>query len=197
MGHFNKEISMKGCHLIVNMLGDTSGLYQFVFNPETKEFSEIYKCSESLDYELENDGIYEIVTIQNKHAHLCNGELTIGTVTFNSEDLLNAIEAPISIIGKRIYDIDETLCICALKKCLSNLELNVFQEMLKNCGNIKCKNDEWRAQRDFLFIAVWLIEHYLELGNIEKAQAIYESIQSCGSLCSNLLNDKNNCGCNG
>ena len=197
MGQFNKEIHMKGCHLIVNMLSDTSGLYQFVFNPETKEFSEIYDCSEVLDYELENDGIYKVVTIQNSNATLNNGELTIGTRTFNSEDLLDAIEAPISIIGNRVYDIDDALCICALKKCLANLELKVFQELLKNCGSIKCKNDEWRAQRDFLFIAVWLIEHYLELGNIEKAQAIYESIQSCGSLCGNLLNNKNDCGCNG
>lgn len=198
MGNFNKEICMRGCHLIVKMLDDTSNMYQFVFNPETKDFSEIYACSKVADYELEDDGIYEVVTIQINNATLENGKLTVGTVVINdAEELLNAIEAPISKIGNRIHDIDETLCICALKKCLANLELKVFQEMLKNCGNLKCKHDEWKAQRDFLFIAVWLIEHYLELGNIEKARSIYESIQSCGSICGNLLNDKNNCGCNG
>jgi pentatricopeptide repeat protein len=69
--------------------------------------------------------------------------------------------------------------------------------MLKNCGSIKCKDNEIRSQRDFIFIAVWLIEHYLELGNIEKARAIYESIKSCGSICNDLLKNKNNCGCNG
>jgi hypothetical protein len=69
--------------------------------------------------------------------------------------------------------------------------------MLKNCGSIKCKNDEVKAQRDFLFIAVWLMEHYIELGNIEKAQAIYDSLKGCGNLCQNLINDNKSCGCNG
>ena len=69
--------------------------------------------------------------------------------------------------------------------------------MLKNCGSSKCKNDEVKSQRDFLFIAVWLMEHYIELGNIEKAQAIYERLKGCGDLCQSLLNDKKSCGCNG
>jgi hypothetical protein len=69
--------------------------------------------------------------------------------------------------------------------------------MLKNCGKALCKNDDIKSQRDFLFIAVWLMEHYIELGNIEMAESIYERIKGCGNLCQNLLNDKRSCGCNG
>ena len=52
------------------------------------------------------------------------------------------------------YEIDETFSICKLKKCLAELELKTFQDMLKNCGKAICKNDDVKSQRDFLFIAV-------------------------------------------
>ena len=76
------------------------------------------------------------------------------------------------------------------------LELKMFQELADDCG--KCQSNlEIRSQRDFLFIAVWLIEKYTELGKINQAQAIYNKLKTCGDLCQNLIKDKRSCGCNG
>lgn len=153
--NFDKKIYMKGCRLYVKLTGDPSGMYQYVFNPDTEEFSDIYSCESGMEYDLDEDGTYYIVMYKNPDAVLCDGELKIGTETFNAERLQSALEAPISIIGERIFDMNETLSICKLRKCLMNLEMKVFQDLLKSCGSTRCtKNDETRAQRDFLFIAV-------------------------------------------
>lgn len=196
--NFNKEIYTKGCRLYIKFIDEPVDMYQYIFNPDTKEFSEIYSCESGMEYEFDEDGVYYIVTYKNPNAVLSDGKLTIDSRCYDAETLQSALEAPISIIGDRIFDINETLSICKLRKCLMNLEMKVFQDLLKSCGSTRCaKNDEIRSQRDFIFIAVWLIEHYLELGNLEKARTIYESIRSCGSLCNDLLNNKNECGCNG
>lgn len=199
MGNFNKEIYMKGCRLITKVDGDTSNMYQFVFNPETAEFSDIFPCGNGLEFELEEDGVYKIVTLKVDNAQITDTGLTIGTRDYSIEELVPIIDGSgyYRGINVGIYDIDEILSICKLKKCLAALELQVFQDMLKNCGKTLCKTNDVKSQRDFLFIAVWLIEHYIELGNIEMAQSIYERIKGCGNLCQNLLNDKKNCGCNG
>ena len=199
MGNFNKDIYMKGCHLITKFCGDTSNMYQFVFNPDTAEFSDIYACGSGLEFEIEEDGAYTVVTLKNEDAELVDAGIKIGSRIYTAEDIASIIsdEAYYNVINIGLYDIDETFSICKLKKCLATLEMKVFQEMLDNCGKIKCKNSEPRAQIDFLFTAVWLIEHYIELGNIERARAIYERLKGCGDLCKNLLNDKRSCGCNG
>ena len=190
---------MKGCHLVTKMYGDTSNMYQFVFNPDTAEFSDIYACGNGLEFEIEQDGVYRVVTIQNPDAEIVEEGIKIGSRIYSAEDLTTILsdEAYYHAINIGIYDIDETLSICKLKKCLASLELNVFQDMLKNCGKINCKSNDVKSQRDFLFITVWLIEHYIELGNVEKARAIYDRLKGCGDLCKDLLNDKRSCGCNG
>lgn len=199
MGNFNKDIYMKGCHLITKFCGDTSNMYQFVFNPDTAEFSDIYACGSGLEFEIEEDGAYTVVTLQNEDAELVENGIRIGNRVYTAEDIASIIsdDAYYGVINIGTYDIDETFSICKLKKCLANLEMKVFQEMLNNCGKIKCKNAEPRTQIDFLFTGIWLIEQYIELGNIEKARAIYERLKGCGDLCKNLLNDKRSCGCNG
>ena len=199
MGNFSKEIYMKGCHLITRVFGDTSNMYQFIFNPDTADFSDIYACEDGLEFELEKDGVYRIVTFRNLNARLVNGCVQIGPNVYSAKDIADRISEDVEYNPEYIgeYDFDSTLSICKLKKCLAELELKTFQEMLKNCGKMKCKNDDVKSQRDFLFIAVWLIEHYIELGNIEMAQAIYERLKGCGNLCQDLLNDKRSCGCNG
>ena len=153
MGNFDKDIFMKGCHLITRVSGDSSNLYQFIFNPETKDHSNIAPCGTGLDYELEDDGLYRIVTLQAVDANLDGEDIIIGFQRYTVDDILDAIkdevENPVFT-----YDIDDTLSICNLKKCLVELEMKVFREMLKNCGEIVCKDDQIKAQRDFLFIAV-------------------------------------------
>ena len=81
MGNFNKEIYMKGCRLIIKLTDDLPNMYQFIFNSEKGDFSEIYDCSDGMEYELEDDGTYYVVTIQNANATLSDGKLTIGSRT--------------------------------------------------------------------------------------------------------------------
>lgn len=197
MESFKKEIYMRRRHLGVKILDDPSNIYIFVFNPETKEFSNIYKYEEGLEFELDSDGIYNVVTIKNSIAELTDYGLKIGSIEYESEDLLKAVESGVVNISEFEPDVDETICIWGLKECLTNLELQIFSELLKNCGSIKCKNSEIKSQRDFLFIAVWLIENYLDLGDIERAKMVYRNIQSCSSICKNLSKYNKDCGCNG
>lgn len=157
MGKFNKNIYMKGCHLITKINDDTSNMYQFVFNPDTAEFSNIYACSDGLDFEIEEDGIYNVVTFRSLSATLNNGVIQLGTLTIDAQNFverINISNSTVNTLQDVDFEIDEVLSICKLKKCLANLELKTFQEMLKNCGKSKCKNDDVKSQRDFLFIAV-------------------------------------------
>ena len=152
MDNINKSVYVRGCYLGTKICGNTSDTYQFVFNPDTAEFSDIYSYHNGLEFEIDDDGLYRIVTLQNNNAELTDSGLKIGSRTYDSQELLNAIESNLVNVG--IYDINDTFCICKLKKCLSELEMKMFQEMLKNCGSSICKNEEIKSQRDFLFIAV-------------------------------------------
>lgn len=200
MGKFSKDIYMQGCRLITRVYGDTQDMYQFIFNPDTAEFSDISPCGAGLEFDIEKDGWYRIVTFKKPHTVLQDGALVAGDRIYTAEYIMDNIEREETVewnpeyIGE--WDVDDTFSICKLKKCLAELEYRTFQDMLKNCG--KCKDfSDVKSQRDFLFIAVWLMEHYIELEKIEIAQAIYERIKGCGDLCQNLLNDKKSCGCNG
>jgi len=153
MGNFNKEIYMRGCRLFTKLTDDLSNIYQFIFS-ESGEFSDIYDCSEGMEYELEDDGTYYIVTIQNSNSELIDGKLKIGAREWTAKELQENIQAQNQLINIGLYDLDEVLSICKLKKCLASLELRMFQELLKNCGSNKCKNLELKGQRDFIFIAV-------------------------------------------
>jgi hypothetical protein len=157
MGNFNKDIYMKGCHLVARIYGDTSNMYQFVFNPDTAEFSDIYSYDGGLRFELDEDGKYSIVTIQHPNARLVDDGLEISGRVFTAEqiaELLASNDTGYYGIDLGTIDLDDTFSICKLKKCLAALELKVFQEMAKNCGTIICKDDVLKSQRDFLFIAV-------------------------------------------
>lgn len=202
MGKFNKDIYMKGCHLMTSVCGDTRNMYQFIFNPDTVEFSDIYPCEDGLDFEIEKDGWYRIVTFRNPNAVLVDGAIRTGNETYTSEDIMDDILREETTEWNPLYlgdwEVDDIFSICKLKKCLADLEYKAFQEMLENCGKSKCKSvEDIKSQRDFLFIAVWLIEHYTELGKIEMAQAIYDRLKGCGDLCQGTLKDKRSCGCNG
>ena len=202
MGNFNKDIYTKGCRLITKFWEDTKDIYQFVFNAETEDVSDIIEYKNGLEFELTEDGLYRLVTLKVENATVENNCLQIGDrdpITVEQlKKIINGEEHEVDFtLNKSDYDVDDVLSICNLKKCLAELELKWFRDMLKNCGSLICKNDEIKAQRDFIFIAVWLIEHYIEVGNIEKALGIYNSLRRCGNLCSNLLKNKKDCGCNG
>lgn len=199
MGNFIKKIYMKGCNLVTTVAGCPTDMYQFIFNPETGDHSDISPCGNGLEFELKDDGVYRVVTLQVENATIIPDGIKIGSREYTVEEILDLINsnAYSTILNIGTYDIDDTISICNLKKCLAELEMKMYRDMLKHCGDIVCKNDEVKAQRDFLFIGVWLIEHYIEVGNIEKAQVVYNSLKGCGNLCGNLLNNKKGCGCNG
>lgn len=202
MGKFNKTTYMQGCRLISSICGDTSDMYQFIFNPETAEYSDIYPCDTGSEFEIEEDGWYRLVTFKKPNATIENGAIVIDGESYDSyfimDDLKNNEEAFWNPKYMDEYDIEDVFSVCKLKQCLAELELKTFRDMLKNCGKIQCKeNDDVKAQRDFLYIAVWLIEHYAELGKIDEALAIYNRLKGCGDICKNLLKDKRSCGCNG
>ena len=81
MGNFNKEIYMKGCRLITKVDGDTSNMYQFVFNPETAEFSDIFPCGNGLEFELEDTELllryYDLIEKDKKNRQWFNNQLII------------------------------------------------------------------------------------------------------------------------
>ena len=87
-------------------------------------------------------------------------------------------------------------CACKLEKCLLSLQMKVFNELVKNCGK-GCKNlDEIKSQRDFLFIANWIMNHLEEYERFEELIDLYTKLQTCKSLCDDLLAN-NKCKCNG
>ena len=78
MGNFNKDIYMNGRRLAIYVYGDTQYMYQFVYCPDTGEFSDIYTCENGLEFDIEKDGLYRVITIQNEYAELVDNKLKIG-----------------------------------------------------------------------------------------------------------------------
>jgi hypothetical protein len=158
MGNFNKDIYMEGCRLVTSFCGDTSDMYQFVFNPETAEFSDIIPCSARMEFDIDKDGWYRVVIFKKAGTVLVNGAIDTGYTTYTSEYIMEHIESERDDVWNPEYigdyEISDVFSICKLKKCLAELELKVFQDMLKNCGKVICRNDDIKSQRDFLFIAV-------------------------------------------
>lgn len=194
MNKDNIKFYMDGCHLTIDVVDGTPDIYLVLLNTETKDYSEILQWQGTFEFDMEKDGIYKVCIIQSSMGTLSNGILTIGNEEYDSERFADVFASNVAAIGEDRFS-EEIFCICNLKKCLLNLQMKAFQNALKNCGSRKCKDDEIKAQRDFLFMAVWLMEHLIEEGKEEKVREIYKSIQSCGSICNNLLGS-NNCGCN-
>lgn len=94
--------------------------------------------------------------VKDRNATLLNnGNLRINGRELTPQELVDAIGLEqANILGTTDYESEEIFCMCKLKKCLIELQKKIFQEMLKNCGSRSCKSDEYKSQRDFLFIAV-------------------------------------------
>lgn len=92
MGNFNKDIYMEGCHLVTRVYGDTQDMYQFVFNPETVEFSDILPCGSGLQFEIEKDGLYRIVTFKKANTVLVNGAIDTGAGLYTAKYIMDNIE---------------------------------------------------------------------------------------------------------
>lgn len=172
--------------------------YGFLVNKTSGEFSPIEKFDSIASFEVDKDGIYEFVLIESDGLTIVDdNNFKIYEAEWSLEDYYNAIaEGANPIKDRGDFYTKITFCACKLEKCLLPLQMKVFNELVKNCGK-GCKNlDELKAQRDFLFIANWIMEHLEEYDRFEELMNIYEGIQSCSSLCNDLLKNKK-CKCNG
>ena len=198
MEKFNVKAYIQGCRLIIDVIDGTPDVYQVLFNTDTEEITDIVKWNGQFINDLESDGIYKLCLVKDRNATLLNnGNLRINGRELTPQELVDAIGLEqANILGTTDYESEEIFCMCKLKKCLIELQKKIFQEMLKNCGSRSCKSDEYKSQRDFLFIAVWLLEHLVEEEKWEQVRNLYNSLKSCGSICDGMLKS-NKCGCNG
>lgn len=204
------KVYKKACTLTFEF-DSSETTYGFLYNKTTGDFSDIEKVNSKISYEVDKDGIYIFVLIDSNNLTLSpegvdkeiKGKIVkvpgfyIGTYGWSLEDYVSAI-ADKNWTGpaRENYFTKNTFCACKLEKCLLNLQMKVFRELVKTCGK-GCKNlDEIKSQRDFLFIANWIMQHLEEYDRFEELLEIYQGIQSCNSLCNNLLKN-NKCGCNG
>ena len=128
MGNFNKDIYTKGCRLITKFWEDTKDIYQFVFNAENNDISDVLKYENGLEFELTEDGLYRLVTLKVENATVENNCLQIGDrdpITVEQlKKIINGEEHEVDFtLNKSDYDVDDVLSICNLKKCLAELEL--------------------------------------------------------------------------
>lgn len=204
-------VTKKGCKLTFKF-NPSDDTYGFLVNTITEEFSDIEKFNSIASFEVDADGIYEFILIESKGLTIPenklvedeNGNLVPGFKIYNHSwpfiKYYHSIHTE-ELGGSTIHDTGnfstkKVFSTCKLEKCLLSLQLKVFNELVKNCGK-SCKNlDETKSQRDFLFIANWIMQHLEEYDRFEELYNIYEGIQSCNSLCSDLLKN-NKCGCNG
>lgn len=180
---------VKGCK--INYSFDSKDGYFCVLQNElNEEVSSIMKCSNHMSFDVDEDGIYHFYVVNCPGATLTDEGIAIGSTTYSPLQFIKYSQSPFVESAEK-----STFCACKLQKCLVNLQMKVFQEMQKNCGKRCPKLDDLKSQRDFLFIAMWLIEHLNSEEKMERLMDVYKGIQSCGSLCSNLLKETNNCGC--
>lgn len=204
------KVYKKACTLTFEF-DSSETTYGFLFNKTTGDFSNIEKVNGKITYEVDKDGIYTFILIDSDNIELPEGGIEevinnktikvpgfyIGAYAWTLERYANAVlneNYTGTTLGK--FYTKNTFCACKLEKCLLNLQLKVFRELVKNCGNGCKKLDESKSQRDFLFIANWIMQHLEEYDRFEELLNVYEGIQSCNSLCDSLLKD-NKCGCNG
>ena len=198
MEKFDVNVYIEGCRLIIDVVNGTPDIYMVLFNTYTKELSDIVKWSGSFKYNMQTDGIYKLCILQDPNAQLSEeGVLTTNGYQLSAQDFVDAVGlSNTNILGRLKFDSEEIFCLCKLKKCLLELQKKIFQEMLKSCGSRSCKSNEYKSQRDFLFIGVWLLEHLAQDGKWEQVRNLFDSLQSCGSICDGLSKSKN-CGCTG
>ena len=185
------KASVKDCTLLFS-LSEWENIYCVLENSTTGEVSEVMQCEKNMAFTVDSDGVYVFHALKYALGHISNGEFIVGNREYDAEAFIDYTRS------NTVLSTEVTIfCACKLKKCLIDLQMQVFKESLKNCGKRCSKLEDLKSQRDFLFIANWLIEKFVEEDKMDRALDVYEGIRTCGSLCGNLLKETNNCGCNG
>lgn len=191
------KVYKKACTLTFEFdKGDN--LYGFLLNKTSGDHSELEKFDKGYaSYEVDKDGIFIFHLIESNNITITDTGFKIGSRDWTVEEYVQASNEDItSFLNTENLSTKTTFCACKLEKCLLNLQMKVFRELLKNCGK-GCKSlDEIKSQRDFLFIANWIMKHLEEYDRFEELLEIYEGLRTCKSLCDDLLAN-NKCKCNG
>ena len=91
-----------------------------------------------------------------------------------------------------------TFCTCRLNQCFYNLCKSLFGILPSKCANKVDENKSMIYNRDIIWMAINIIKYLIEQGQYYEAQRILEEVTQCGSICNNIVVDKNSgggCGC--
>ena len=96
-------------------------------------------------------------------------------------------------------EMKEFFSICNLNNCVAKLQKQYILSHADDCGSTVCKkgSDSNKANRDFLFIASYLLDHYIAKEDFDQAEELLDTIRSCGNLLCKDHDNLNSCGCNG
>jgi Icc-related predicted phosphoesterase len=136
------------------------GTYYMVIKDEQEKdenemYSEIVEITSRSEFELDKDGMYNIYLFTIPNVTFEDGKIKIDEYeSYDSKKLILSHINNIFTIGGYECIEQEVLCICNLKKCLLNLQMKAFKEGTANCGSTKCKNQENKSQRDYIFLGV-------------------------------------------
>ena len=148
------KVYKKACTLTFEFdKGDN--LYGFLLNKTSGDHSELEKFDNGYaSYEVDKDGIFIFYLIESNNITIADSGFKSGSRNLTVEEYVQASNEDItSFLNTENLSTKTTFCACKLEKCLLNLQMKVFRELLKNCGK-GCKSlDEIKSQRDFLFIA--------------------------------------------
>lgn len=100
--------------------------------------------------------------------------------------------------GMGILDFCEepVFSLCKLEHCAFELQKEILKKQVSTCG-LECnKNLNLKSQRNFLFISLYVLQHLVSEEKYDEAEEILEKVSTCGSLCKNIKNSTNDCGCN-
>lgn len=171
---------------------------------------------DTVKVELQNDGIYNIY-----HVILPTKEWLQDKIN-NNKDFLDYYTNIYVIDGEQVYKYkDEEYKTCNVEEiieinpykttllkssksifstynlyqCYLNLCLNLFDPSLcKGCN--KDQNTELIFKRDFVWMALNIIEYYVELDLLYEAEKVLLDINSCNGFCPTInIKKKQNCGC--
>lgn len=95
------------------------------------------------------------------------------------------------------YYVTEIFSLCLLRKCVVNFQREVLYESLRNCNLAPCiKNNSSvnRTERDFLFVALFILENLIGVGNFDEAQRIFEQLENCNNLLCGSYSNTSCCG---
>lgn len=106
---------------------------------------------------------------------------------------LNSINSASDSIGPWVQS--NIFSLCKLRMCTFAYERQSIEEFLSICHKKNCgKKSEQHYVRDLLLIALFVLEHLVQLEKYEEAERILQGLSSCENLCKDTLTK--NCCCN-